>query len=113
MMLPLFWLYIWRKAARVVRKAPSRWMESNLFHLSNSNSTSGATIWTPALLTDVEAPEGFDRPRHSALDLLLVASIHANSERTFAHRIDLGRRFLGRVLIKIRDDHLCPLADEG
>jgi hypothetical protein len=25
-MLPLFWLYIWRKAARVVREAPSGWL---------------------------------------------------------------------------------------
>ena len=34
-------------------------------------------------------------------------------ERTFAHRIDLGRRLLGRVLIEIRNDHLCSLAGEG
>ena len=62
---------------------------------------------------DVEAPEGFDRLRHSAFHLLLVADIHANPERTFAHRIDLGRGFLRRVLIKIRDDHLCSLAGEA
>src|SRR5208337_247502 len=38
-------------AARVVRKAPSRWMASSCFHLAKGNSSSGATIWTPALLT--------------------------------------------------------------
>src|SRR5262249_2452876 len=51
MMLPPFCLYIWRSTARVVRNAPSRWIASSFFHLANSNSTTGATIWMPALLT--------------------------------------------------------------
>jgi hypothetical protein len=37
-------LYIWRNAARVVRKAPSRWIANSFFHLANSNSTSAGTI---------------------------------------------------------------------
>src|SRR5712692_1531963 len=44
-------LYIWRSAARVVRNAPSRWMLSSFFQSANGNSSIGATIWIPALLT--------------------------------------------------------------
>ena len=51
MTLPLFCRYMCRRAARVVRNAPSRWMAISFFHCANSNSTIGATIWTPALLT--------------------------------------------------------------
>src|SRR5580658_1494571 len=51
MMLPLRCRYICRSAARVVRKAPSRWMASSRFQSANGSSSSGATIWIPALLT--------------------------------------------------------------
>src|SRR5713101_4651154 len=51
MLPPLPCLYICRSAARVVRKAPSRWMASSCFHLAKGKSSSGATIWMPALLT--------------------------------------------------------------
>src|ERR1700733_3888719 len=51
MMLPLRCWYICRSAARVVRKAPSRWMASSRFQSANGSSSSGATIWIPALLT--------------------------------------------------------------
>src|SRR5580658_2894116 len=51
MMLPLRCRYIWRSAARVVRNAPSRWMARSRFHSANGSSSSGATIWMPALLT--------------------------------------------------------------
>ena len=36
-----------------------------------------------------------------------------NPERALTDRIDLGGRFLRRLLIEIRDHHLCPLAGEG
>ena len=62
---------------------------------------------------DVEAPEGFDHPCHPGFDLLLVAHIHRNPERALKRRIDLGRRFLRRLPIEIRDHHLCALAGEG
>jgi hypothetical protein len=62
---------------------------------------------------DVDAPEGFDSPRHSALDLLLVSDVHANPERALGGRIDLKGRLLGRLRVKIRDDHLCSLTGEG
>ena len=114
MMLPLFCLYICRKAARVVRKAPSRWMESNFLHFVEFELDKRRHDLDAGVADqDVEPPEGFDRRRHSAFHLLLVADIHANPERAFTHRIDLGRRFLRRAVIKIRDDHLCSLAGEG
>ena len=59
MMLPLPCLYICFRAARVVRKAPSRWMASSFFQSSNLNSSSGATIWMPALLTRVSRAPNF------------------------------------------------------
>ena len=62
---------------------------------------------------DVEAPEGFDHPCHPGFDLLLVAHIHRDPERALHERIDLGRRFLRRLLIEIGDHHLCALAGEG
>src|SRR5271165_4309592 len=52
---PLPCLYIWRSAARVVRNAPSRWIARSSFHLANSKSTIGATIWMPALLTSTSS----------------------------------------------------------
>ena len=42
--------------ALVVRKAPSRWMASIFFHSANGNSSSGWTIWMPALLTRMSTP---------------------------------------------------------
>src|SRR5689334_1529210 len=42
--------------ARVVRKAPSRWMASIFFQSANGNSSSGCTIWMPALLTSTSTP---------------------------------------------------------
>src|ERR1700756_4308382 len=53
MMLPLPCRYICRSASRVVRKAPSRWMASRRFQSANGSSSSGATIWIPALLTSM------------------------------------------------------------
>src|SRR5215831_8612676 len=44
-------LYIRCSTARVVRNAPSRWMLKSFFQSANLNSSSGATIWMPALLT--------------------------------------------------------------
>jgi hypothetical protein len=41
---------IWRKQARVVRKAPSRWIASSFFQSANPKSSMGWTIWMPALL---------------------------------------------------------------
>ena len=114
MMLPLFWLYICRRAARVVRKAPSRWMESSFFHFANSNSTSGATIWTPALLIRMSR-----RPKVSITRAMpastcssLLTSMATPSARCSSGWISRGR-FLRRLLIEIRDHHLCPLAGEG
>src|ERR1700728_199237 len=51
MMLPPLCRYICRSAARVVRNAPSRWMASRRFQSAYGSSSSGATIWIPALLT--------------------------------------------------------------
>src|SRR6266850_233500 len=42
--------------ARVVRKAPSRWMASIFFQSEKGNSSSGCTIWMPALLTSTSTP---------------------------------------------------------
>src|SRR5882762_4959248 len=42
--------------ARVVRKAPSRWMASIFFQSANGNSSIGCTIWMPALLTSTSTP---------------------------------------------------------
>ena len=39
------------RQALVVRKAPSRWMASSFFQSAKGKSTSGFTIWMPALLT--------------------------------------------------------------
>lgn len=39
------------RQARVVRNAPSRWMESSFFQSAKGKSTKGLTIWIPALLT--------------------------------------------------------------
>jgi hypothetical protein len=61
---------------------------------------------------DVEAPEVFDYPCHPGLDLLLVAHVHCNPERSLHARIDFRRRFLRGLLIEICDHHLCPLAGE-
>src|SRR5690242_4785428 len=75
MLPPLPCLYIWRSAARVVRKAPSRWMASSCFHLANGNSSSGATIWMPALLTRMSR-----RPK--ALAALAMPASTCSSEVT-------------------------------
>src|SRR5215471_2684318 len=48
---PYFLAYMCFKHAFVVRKAPSRCMDSSRFHSANGKSTSGWTIWMPALLT--------------------------------------------------------------
>ena len=42
--------------ALVVRNAPSRWMASIFFHSANGKSSSGCTIWIPALLTSTSTP---------------------------------------------------------
>ena len=39
------------RQALVVRKAPSRWIDSSFFQSANGKSTIGLTIWMPALLT--------------------------------------------------------------
>src|SRR5258706_5868363 len=44
------------RAARVVRNAPSRWMASIFFHSAYGTSSSGCTIWMPALLTSTSTP---------------------------------------------------------
>src|ERR1700730_1895682 len=44
-------LYIRCSTARVVRNAPSRWMLKSFFQSAKLKSSSGATIWMPALLT--------------------------------------------------------------
>src|SRR4051794_21040334 len=51
MMLPERARYIWRRQARVVRNAPSRWIAIMRLQSDNGKSTSGLTIWIPALLT--------------------------------------------------------------
>jgi hypothetical protein len=43
--------YICFRHALVVRNAPSRWIASIFFHWAKGNSSSGWTIWIPALLT--------------------------------------------------------------
>src|SRR5581483_2741192 len=48
--------YMRGRQARVVRKAPSRWIASSFFHSANGNSSSGWTIWMPALLTRMSTP---------------------------------------------------------
>src|ERR1700694_648154 len=47
---------ICRRQARVVRKAPSRWMASIRLQSSNRRSTSGEMICTPALETRTSTP---------------------------------------------------------
>src|SRR5258708_20320035 len=55
-------------------------MASIWFHLANSNSSSGATIWMPALLTRVSRrPKGLDRLDHARLDLLLGGEVHRDA----------------------------------
>src|ERR1700720_4977965 len=51
MMLPDLAAYMCLRQALVVRKAPSRWIASNRFQSANGKSTTGLTIWIPALLT--------------------------------------------------------------
>src|SRR5262245_33757443 len=51
MMLPDFAAYICLRHALVVKKAPSRWIARRRFQSANGNSTTGVTIWMPALLT--------------------------------------------------------------
>ena len=96
MMLPLFCLYIWRSAARVVRNAPSRWIASSRFHLANSKSTIGATIWMPALLTSTSsAPKVCDHLGGSGFHLLLIGDVHGDADGALAGRIDLARGGIG------------------
>src|SRR5581483_7536408 len=49
-------LYICGRQARVVRKAPSRWIASIFFQSASVNSSIGCTIWMPALLTRISTP---------------------------------------------------------
>src|SRR5438874_3392999 len=51
MMLPDFAAYMCLRQALVVRKAPSRWTVNRRFQSANGKSTTGLTIWIPALLT--------------------------------------------------------------
>src|SRR5690349_9938640 len=51
-MLPDFAAYMCLRQALVVRKAPSRWIASRRFQSANGKSTTGLTIWIPALLTN-------------------------------------------------------------
>src|ERR1700730_2737473 len=50
-MLPDLAAYMCLRQALVVRNAPSRWIASSRFQSANGNSTTGLTIWIPALLT--------------------------------------------------------------
>src|SRR6201997_2916913 len=50
-MLPDFAAYMCLRQALVVRKAPSRWIARRRFQSANGKSTTGLTIWIPALLT--------------------------------------------------------------
>src|SRR5262249_53686809 len=51
MVLPGLAAYIWFKQGLVVKKSPSRWIARRRFQSANGNSTTGLTIWIPALLT--------------------------------------------------------------
>ena len=114
MMLPLPCLYICRRAARVVRKAPIQVDGKQLLPFCKLEfDERGDDLDAGVTDQDVEAPEGFDRPCHPDFDLLLIAHIHCDPERALHERIDLGGRFLRRLLIEICDHHLCALAGEG
>ena len=108
--------YICRSAARVVRKAPSRWIASIFFHLAKSNWSTGSTIWMPALLTSTSTP-----PKASAT-LAKPASTWASSVTSMATpdglaagRHQFGRGRVGALLIEVGDHHLRALAgvDDG
>src|SRR5690349_14399322 len=101
MMDPLFCLYIWRSAARVVRKAPSRWIASSFFHLANSKSTSGATIWMPALLTRMSIAPNALNLGHARFHLRLVGNVHGDADGALAARVEFPSGRFGRRLIEV------------
>jgi hypothetical protein len=77
--------------------------------LANSKSTIGSTIFADQ---DVEAAEGRDRLRRAGLDLIFVADVHRDAERSLPRRIDLARGRLGCVQVEIGDRDFCAFARE-
>src|SRR5215813_2130047 len=105
-------LYIRCSTARVVRNAPSRWMLKSFFQSANLNSSSGATIWMPALLTSTSIFPNCSTVRDAGLDLLFVRHVHDDAER-LARVAEFRRGRVGGLLIQIGDHDLCALAREG
>ena len=112
MLPPVPCLYICRSAARVVRKAPSRWMASIFFHLANSNSSIGATIWMPALLTRMSTrPKASTALAMPASTCVLVGHVHGDADGA-PLAAELGRGGVGAFLVEVGDGDLGALAHE-
>ena len=111
MMLPLFCLYIWRSAARVVRNAPSRWIASSCLPLGEFEVDQRCDDLDAGIADqNVERAEGRDHLGGADVDLLLVGDVHGDADDTLAARINLAGGGIGRRLIEVGDGDLGAFA---
>ena len=100
--------YMCGRQALVVRNAPSRWIASIFFHSANGNSSSGWTIWMPALLTRMSTPpQAFTT---SATAAFTWPSSVTSIATAMALGADLGRRRLRRGQVHVGDRDARALA---
>ena len=96
--------------ALVVRNAPSRWIDSSFFQSAKEKSTTGFTIWMPALETSrsmrpylaIDVGDAF-------LDRGLVDHVHGDGEGVAALGLDLGGGRVGGVEIEVGDHRRAAL----
>jgi hypothetical protein len=82
-------------------------MASICFHLANSNSSSGATIWMPALLTRMSSRPKVRSPSRAGVDLRLVGHVHRDADR-MVRPAQFGGGGIGRARFKSAMATLAP-----
>jgi hypothetical protein len=97
---------------RVVKNAPSKWIDTSCFHLTNSNWSSGPTVWMPALLIKMSMPQKQRRLLPYGVRPRVVGNVHADADRT-VHISEFGRRGSGTRLSEISDDNFGAFATVG
>ena len=103
-----------RQAGAVVRNAPSRWMASIFFQSAKVNSSSGCTIWMPALLTRMSTPpKASTTAATPALTWPLVGDVHGDGHRARRRwRSSSSAAASRRVLVQVGDRDLGAFARE-